>query len=240
MGSGGYSYYKPVLEPSTRVPELVSVTTQVAEETAHSPEVDRRDKTPLQVELPVVAWSVSPAGDGRWNIITPGGVQIYRLSKSGAEIIMQEQGLPLPAWWNPIPTGIVESTDEETDVGILGDIYDVVDTSLGGLLPGGVPPQLPVGWGGPTAPIFNPPTTVNLPVPQSTGGMVPPPPGGYAVASCDNDPYKGMIYTVKRGWHKRPRRRRRDLATKGDLKDLASLKGILGTGKAFDTWIATH
>jgi len=39
---------------------------------------------------------------------------------------------------------------------------------------------------------------------------------------------------------KKSRRRRQRLATKSDIKDLASLKGIIGTGKAFDTWIATH
>lgn len=41
-------------------------------------------------------------------------------------------------------------------------------------------------------------------------------------------------------WVKQKRRRRKRLASKGDLKDLAALKGILGQGKALDTWIATH
>jgi len=36
------------------------------------------------------------------------------------------------------------------------------------------------------------------------------------------------------------RRRRRRLATHSDIKDLAALKAILGSGKAFDTWIATR
>ena len=36
------------------------------------------------------------------------------------------------------------------------------------------------------------------------------------------------------------RRRRRRLATHSDIKDLAALKAVLGTGKAFDTWIATR
>lgn len=39
---------------------------------------------------------------------------------------------------------------------------------------------------------------------------------------------------------KKSRRRRRKLATTGDIKDLASLKAVLGGGKAFETWIATH
>ncbi len=41
-------------------------------------------------------------------------------------------------------------------------------------------------------------------------------------------------------WQRKSRRRRKRLATQGDLKDLAALKGVLGGGKAFETWIATH
>lgn len=41
-------------------------------------------------------------------------------------------------------------------------------------------------------------------------------------------------------WIKKRRRRHRKLATKGDLQGLAALKGILGNGKAFEVWIATH
>ncbi len=36
------------------------------------------------------------------------------------------------------------------------------------------------------------------------------------------------------------RRRRKRLATHSDIKDLAALKAVLGSGKAFDTWIATR
>ena len=41
-------------------------------------------------------------------------------------------------------------------------------------------------------------------------------------------------------WVQPKRRRRKRLATQGDLKDLAALKGILGNGKSFEVWIATH
>ncbi len=41
-------------------------------------------------------------------------------------------------------------------------------------------------------------------------------------------------------WQRRSRRRRKRLATSSDLKDLAALKGVLGGGKAFEVWIATH
>lgn len=36
------------------------------------------------------------------------------------------------------------------------------------------------------------------------------------------------------------RRRKRRLATVSDIKDLASLKTVLGGGKAFENWIATR
>jgi hypothetical protein len=36
------------------------------------------------------------------------------------------------------------------------------------------------------------------------------------------------------------RRRRKALATQSDLRSLAALKGVLGQGKAFEVWIATH
>lgn len=41
-------------------------------------------------------------------------------------------------------------------------------------------------------------------------------------------------------WVRRNRRRRRRLATPTDIKDLSALKGVLGSGEAFKTWIATH
>ena len=52
------------------------------------------------------------------------------------------------------------------------------------------------------------------------------------------DPATGTVVSVKK---KKPcRRRRRRLATKSDLGDLAALKAILGNGEAFKAWIATH
>lgn len=53
-----------------------------------------------------------------------------------------------------------------------------------------------------------------------------------------SDPATGQIIPVKK---KKPcRRRRKRLATKSDLGDLAALKAILGNGEAFKAWIATH
>lgn len=69
-------------------------------------------------------------------------------------------------------------------------------------------------------------------------------PANGAMMSCDLDPanyYYGYSsaangYVLK----KKRRRRRKMLATPSDLKQLAALKGVLGQGKAFETWIATR
>jgi len=47
---------------------------------------------------------------------------------------------------------------------------------------------------------------------------------------------KTMTYVPK----KKRKSRRRQLVTKGDIKGLAALKGVVGTGKIMETWIATH
>ena len=39
---------------------------------------------------------------------------------------------------------------------------------------------------------------------------------------------------------KKRKSRRKQLVTKGDIKGLAALKGVVGTGKIMETWIATH
>lgn len=51
----------------------------------------------------------------------------------------------------------------------------------------------------------------------------------------------GYVWNPDTGkWQKKSRRRRKRLATQSDLKDLAALKGVLGSGEAFKVWIATH
>ncbi len=58
-------------------------------------------------------------------------------------------------------------------------------------------------------------------------------------------PTKGMVWNPAANcgagkWQRKSRRRRKRLATSSDIKDLSSLKGVLGGGKAFEVWIATH
>lgn len=52
------------------------------------------------------------------------------------------------------------------------------------------------------------------------------------------DPVTGVVTAATK--KKCKRRRRKRLATKSDIADLAALKAILGNGESFKTWIATH
>lgn len=66
---------------------------------------------------------------------------------------------------------------------------------------------------------------------------------GMAGMDCGNTgPKRVLGYLSPDGTFckKKSRRRRNRLATTSDIKDLASLKAVLGGGKAFETWIATH
>ena len=72
----------------------------------------------------------------------------------------------------------------------------------------------------------------------------PPQNGGGQMACGETNPanivYKWDCATQQYTPRKKYRRRRKRLASKSDIKDLASLKGIVGQGKVMETWIATH
>ena len=89
------------------------------------------------------------------------------------------------------------------------------------ILGGGSPPPQPISA---TPAFLDMPMVDVIPEPQTSRGMVYDP-----NANCGAGK-----------WIRRRTRKRKRLATKTDLKDLAALKGILGQGKAFEVWIATH
>lgn len=154
------------------------------------------------------------------------------------------QGNALPVDWNKYPhasdhptiTGVVYQPtvlDEEEPMSILGDIYDIVDVGIGGWLPGGPAEPSFLGTAPPAsvlsgmAPAMIPATTV---IPGTGGPMAAP--------SC---PAPTMCYNSKTGkWTKKRRRRRKQLATPSDIRDLNALIAALGNGKALQSWIATH
>ena len=73
------------------------------------------------------------------------------------------------------------------------------------------------------------------PQPVSSPAIVPRPADWpFSVPGIEGD--LPFIDIVK----KKRRRRRRRLATLSDIRDLAALKQVLGSGGAFTTWIATH
>ena len=66
--------------------------------------------------------------------------------------------------------------------------------------------------------------------------------GGVSMACGEGGPKRVLGYLSPDGTFckKKSRRRRNRLATTSDIKDLASLKAVLGGVKALETWIATH
>ncbi len=144
---------------------------------------------------------------------------------------------------NSVQQTIVASSDEDEDMSILGDIYTTVDAGLGGVLPGGVPLQVPSGWGGPAV-VYAQDPTINLPVPQVQGAMGPPGPPPINASSCSaDDPYKGWVWKRVCGqwkWVKKKYRRRKQLFTSRDASQLSSLLGIAGKSEIAKTWIASH
>lgn len=136
----------------------------------------------------------------------------------------------LPVHWGG-PQSLMPTEDE--DMGWLTDIYDVVDASLGGVLPGGVP----FGTVTPTGGAIGVAQHLVAPQPQQQVVMQQQAPAGH----CGGGPspvYKKVCGEYR--WVYPKRRRRKALVTSGDAKGLATLKGIVGVGKTMDTWIATH
>ncbi len=87
-------------------------------------------------------------------------------------------------------------------------------------------------------------------IPESGGGMGPiggtTPVLGLPFADVIRDPPgTGYVWDPSANcgngkWKRKRRRRHRNLATRGDIKDLSALKGVLGAGKLLEVWIATH
>lgn len=187
------------------VPPLVSEAGVITED-SFPLQIDLRDTPPLQADLPSPMMTQAQIDQ----YIAVYGFPPYPGATATAEIVTVDQGDNM-SW--------------------IEDIYDIIDTSVGGLLPGGVP----VGSSLPTT--YLPTTIQPTTIPQVPGAPMPVP----TVPQANTNKLYCMKF-IDGQWKavKMRRRRRKQLATKGDLQDLAALKGILGTGKAFEVWIATH
>lgn len=219
--------------PSTGVPELDEQLGPVYA-LPLPPPIDRRDFPSNEVELLTV-----PLSDAEW-LIRMGLPPATGPAPTALPTRLQGPIVMVPG------TGTRKDPDElilhEPEESMIHeDIWDWVDDNLPGVLRGTLPGGVP--WGG-APPLSNQPVIIN---PGNGGGgggggFYPPVPVGGNACSPD-DPMKGMVMKKVCGeyrWVKQKRRRRKKLATKSDLAGLASLKGILGTGKAFEVWIATH
>ena len=150
-----------------------------------------------------------------------------------------------------LPNVPVQEKDEEMDLGaIMGGLTQAVDI-YGRVkdIQRGTTRQPMVGMQGPISPTFvaeedrfgvNPFTLGSLPALIGGGGSLASKIGS-AIAGLGLGLAADEIAAVATVCAKtKSRRRRRRLATHSDIKDLAALKAILGSGKAFDTWIATR
>ena len=128
---------------------------------------------------------------------------------------------------NPIQMIGLQTTPQEQPVSVLGDIYDVIDTGLGGVLPGGVPLGTSPGV---------------VAVQTAAQQFAAPGPALPQVQVTQQAPTHQCYKLVNGQWVpvKKYRKRRKRLATATDISDLAKLKGVLGQGKAMSEWIATH
>ncbi len=223
MGLGGVPYYVSI-PPLPNVSQVVSDAGWI-EETTLPPAIDRRDVTSNEEVVPDVAYVVDDP-------------QTYiNRTVAGQQVVWAGSG-PAPQIMGPSVPQTIMATEED-DVSWIEDVYDTVDTALGGWLPGGVPvgssmPQTiynqPIGGAGPTPVPMPPPVQPQMP-------------GAVTLGACDTDPMKGMVWKKHCGtwrWVKQKRRRRRKLVSQSDAQGLSTLIAILGNGKATQAWIATH
>jgi len=232
VGLGGV----PILQPGYGVSAPATVLSEIIEPGSPSsgtsdlpPEIDRRDEASVNPIVPME--ETLPISDLGPNVTTVlwGQQGIYEgMSNEEWLAVMFPGAQPMPT---PVATTEAEIVNlpQEEDVSWIEDIYTSADDIFfGGRLPGGAPSP------GPAPVMYNPPMVTPSPT-------VTPQPG--TPAAVVNPAIKQYCYKFVDGqWKlvKMRRSRRKQLATKGDLQDLAALKGILGLGKAFEVWIATH
>jgi len=217
------------------LPELVSVPSPQPPSDIFGP-IDRRDTpsfTPPQTLLPR-GGGVKQAKDWfeYWDLVNQGiPVQqpsITRVIDTGVQ--------PVPT----VQTPILEDTTGDADMAGIdwGGVYEIIDTTVGGILPGGVPfgsswPQL--GMGPQLMPI--------LPVNTGGGSALPP---ITPVVSLGNGASCPIIppgyYMNKFGCLvKRKKKRRKQLLTQADAAQLSHLLSIAGkNSEVSKAWIATH
>ena len=208
----GFGGIAPSIVESARIPQLVTTAPQPPQTTLPTA-IDRRDIPPIQ------ATGVRVARD--W-------IEYWEL---------KEQGIPVQGPNNPrinppivgappLPT----SNSMDLGTGLIGLASDFITAKYGG------PQQL-------AAPVFTPQVMAGAGAAVAAAAGV----GSALMDVIPQRPDSGCggrpVYKYHCGeykWVYPKRRRRKALATQSDLRGLAALKGVLGQGKAFEVWIATH
>lgn len=159
--------------------------------------------------------------------------EFYRLKNLGRRVLHRPSGTvwgggpPSPP--TPQETETTQPGGEDMDLGTLaGDLLRQAGTAY-------IQRELgpPTGYQPAFLDQLMPDVDIGVPGP---GVFTPSAPA--ATCGGASPVYKKVCGQYK--WVQPKRRRRKRLATQGDLKDLAALKGILGNGKSFEVWIATH
>jgi hypothetical protein len=207
----GYGGLAPSIVPSSRIPQLVTTPTQPPQTTL-PPAIDRRDVPPL-------------SGQNKVSIQATDWIDYWAKKAEGLNV------LPPTAQSRAAPIVSSQPVSKSMDLGALisdlGSQY--IQTKFAPPAPSLFPTVPAVAAGAAAAAGA---MGVGLPFVDVIPGMPD-------AKACGGRPvYKYHCGEYK--WVYPKRRRRKALATQSDLRGLAALKGVLGQGKAFEVWIATH
>lgn len=203
----------PVQQPSYVISEVVDETVGTETVTVH-PEIDRRDEV-LEETANVTSVTTGVKQTNSW--------ETFQKFKAAG---FPAYHIPSGAYYNP-ETGetIIQNTTPTTQINAP---TTTTGTTGGSMDLGSIFTDL--------ATTFIQTKYAPTPTTQVLGPSLPQ--VGSDIIDYFTDPGTGVVMPVTR---KKPcRRRRKRLATKSDLGDLAALKAILGNGEAFKAWIATH
>lgn len=237
----------PVDVSGAVIPELVSGSSTIEEVNPSAP-INRSDVPQDEGELPdvpeppsepVINW-VSPVMTtaeliAYWTQILDAPGQTFAKIQEARNALIS-LGLQAGVANNDPPDSELVTDDEDGDMSIYSDLDE---KWFGGGLPGGAPGDWTL-FDNPLTTPFIDPGNVGPPPGNGNGNGGAPPAGGNG-----NGCHPGASPVFKKvcgayKWVTPKRRRRKMLVTQGDLKGLAALAGVLGKGKAFETWIATH
>lgn len=218
VGFGGLT---PSIVPSARLPELAPTPAPFTQ-TPVPPAIDRRDLPPVKRQNWFDYWdqqALRPGPDWKdslgGNVIRPDFIEA---AKRGA------------GWAQAQGNIINQKENKSMDLGAL--ITDLGSKFIDAKFAPPNPAFLPAAGAAAAAAAAAGAAGIGLPFVDVIPGMPD-------AKACGGRPvYKYHCGEYK--WVYPKRRRRKALATQSDLRGLAALKGVLGQGKAFEVWIATH